>query len=227
MVASPPTSSAGLRGLGVSARRLRRPGGAAIDAVDDSQEDLRQLAKYAAATVPAARSRLVVDRPAQNALSFYLHGRDVPVEHVAAKGQMDVQQAYVAVGGARSFWWSRDEVLDIAPEELPPHWILTSEFAARKRPWRPSNLRVYYVGKPAADWYPLFEAEQLTPPSGVMPGLTETAYPDGFDRRAVARCRADHPGHRQLDRACRPRELAVERLAARRGRSVHVRIELG
>ena len=194
---------------------------------DDSQEDVRQLAAYAASTVPAAGSRLAVDRPAQNALSFYLHGRGVIVEHVAAKGHRDVQQAYVAVGGARSFWWSRDEVLDVAPEEVPPHWILTYEVATRKRPWRPSNLRVYYVGEPPADWYPLFEAGQLHaavwrhawPDGNGVPGGLRSAGRDG-------RRRADHSGHRQLDSAART-EAGVERLAARRGRRVHVRIDLG
>ncbi|MPZ20806.1 MAG: hypothetical protein GEV06_23285 [Luteitalea sp.] len=112
---------------------------------DDSQRDVRELARYAKSTIANTNNRLVVDLPAHNALRFYLRDTRVAIEQIGQNQQADLRGCYVAVGGARSFWWSRDMVFDVAPEMLPPHWVLTYEVAGRKLPWRRSNLRVYYV----------------------------------------------------------------------------------
>lgn len=111
----------------------------------DSQQDVRELARYVKSTIARTNEPLAVDLPARNALLFY--ARDVPVaiERIGPNQHTDVEGGYIAVGGARSFWWSRELVLDVEPEAVPRHWILTYEVAGRKRPWRPSNLRVYYV----------------------------------------------------------------------------------
>jgi hypothetical protein len=152
---------------------------------DDSQQDVRELAKFAASTVAAAGSCIAADRPAQQALSFYMRGSTVPVEQIAVRGHRDIQRCYVAVGGSRSFWWSREEVLDIPSADVPPHWVLAYQVPARLAPWRPTNLRVYYAKEPPADWYELFDSLAAGPPAGVVPGVTETAHPDGFDGRAI------------------------------------------
>jgi hypothetical protein len=55
----------------------------------------------------------------------------------------EVSDAYIAVGGARSSWWSRQLVFDLAPESIPSHWHLTYQEHGKRLPWRPSNLRVY------------------------------------------------------------------------------------
>ena len=151
---------------------------------DDSQQDMRELARYAGSTIARAGGRLLVDLPAKNALTFYLRSTPVQVEQLRAGEQNDLRDCYVAVGGARSFWWSRDEVFDITPE-APPHWILTYQVPGAIRPWRPSNLRVYFVSEPSKDWYGLFDSPQALDPVPPLMGLTETAHGEAFGRQAV------------------------------------------
>ena len=74
---------------------------------------------------------------------FYLKNVSLTLELVTADRQLSLRDCYVAIGGARSFWWARDIVFDVPQEQLPPNWILAYEVAGQKRPWRPSNLRVY------------------------------------------------------------------------------------
>jgi 4-amino-4-deoxy-L-arabinose transferase-like glycosyltransferase len=151
---------------------------------DDSQEDLRALARYAGTTIAATGAGLALDRPAANALKFYLRS-PLRVTEVGPNQHMGLRRTYVAVGGARSFWWSRDEVLDVEAGVRPPHWILTYEVPGRPFPWRPSNLRVYYIGDAPMEWEALFDAPRAVTPAASPPGLTESAYPDGFDAKPV------------------------------------------
>jgi 4-amino-4-deoxy-L-arabinose transferase-like glycosyltransferase len=151
---------------------------------DDSQQDMRELARYAGTTIARAGGRLVVDLPASNALTFYLRSTPVQVEQLRAGAQNDLHDCYVAVGGARSFWWTRDLIFDILPE-APPHWILTYQVPGAIRPWRLSNLRVYFVSEPSKDWYALFDSPQVLDSVPTLIGLTETAHAEGFDRPAV------------------------------------------
>jgi hypothetical protein len=153
---------------------------------DDSQQDMRALARYASSTVARTGRRLVVDLPARNAMTFYL--RDVPVETAQFQSvrDSDLRQCYVAVGGARSFWWSRAEIADVDPATVPPHWILTYEVPGRARPWRLSTLRVYYVSEPAKGWYALADSPLAHHLEGASPGLTRTSFAGGFDGQPVA-----------------------------------------
>lgn len=153
---------------------------------NDSQQDMRELSRYAATTIARAGGRLVVDRPAKNALSFYLH--DVPVQTVEFQSSKDgdLRQCYVAVGGARSFWWSRTEIADVDPATVPPHWILTYEVPGRPRPWRPSTLRVYYVSEPPKDWYALLDSPQADRLDSASAGLTRSAFVGGFSGQPLA-----------------------------------------
>jgi hypothetical protein len=151
---------------------------------DDTQQDVRKLARYAATTIARAGAGLAVDRPAGNALKFYLRS-PLDVTTIAANQYMGLRHTYVAVGGARSFWWSRDEVVDVEPEARPPHWILTYEVSGRRLPWRPTNLRVYYVGDPPRDWETLFDIPKPSPAAASPIGLAEFAYPDGFTSKAI------------------------------------------
>jgi hypothetical protein len=153
---------------------------------DDSQQDMRELARYASTTVAHAGGRLVVDLPAKNAMTFYL--RDVPVETAQFQSILDsdLRQCYVAVGGARSFWWSRTEIADVDPASVPPHWILTYEVSGRPRPWRPSTLRVYYVSEPAKDWYTVLDSPLANHLEGTAAGLTRSSFADGFEGQPVA-----------------------------------------
>ena len=153
---------------------------------DDSQQDMRELARYASSTVARAGGRLVVDLPAKNAMSFYL--RDVPVQTAQFQSILDsdLRHSYVAVGGARSFWWSPAEIADVDPSTVPPHWILTYEAPGRPRPWRLSPLRVYYVSEPSKDWFALFDSpvvKHLEQPSA---GLTRSSFAPGFEAQPLA-----------------------------------------
>jgi 4-amino-4-deoxy-L-arabinose transferase-like glycosyltransferase len=154
---------------------------------DDSQQDMRELAMYARSTLSRTGQTLAVDRPAANALSFYLRGAPVKVTSVGRLDRMELRNCYVAVGGARSFWWSRDEVIDITREAAPPYWVLAYEVAGRPFPWRPSNLRVYYVGEPPANWFLPFDAPLESVPEPLVAGLIHTAHPDGFDTPGLVR----------------------------------------
>lgn len=153
---------------------------------DDSQQDMRELARYARSTLSRTGQTLAVDRPAANALSFYLRSEAVKVTPIGRGDRMELRNCYVAVGGARSFWWSRDEVIDLL-RGAPPHWVLAYEVAGRPLPWRPSNLRVYYVGEAPANWFLPFDAPLESVPEPVMAGLTHTAHPDGFDTPGLVR----------------------------------------
>lgn len=116
----------------------------------DSQEDVRALARYAESTLLRAGRPLAVDLPAKNALAFYLQDVPLAMVEVDRSAYRDLRQCYVAVGGARSFWWARDHILDVSAELTPPNWILTYERPAPARAWRSSNLRVYFVSQPSA-----------------------------------------------------------------------------
>jgi hypothetical protein len=162
---------------------------------------MRELAGYASTTVAHAGGRLVVDLPAKNAMTFYL--RDVPVETAQFQSILDsdLRQCYVAVGGARSFWWSRTEIADVDPATVPPHWILTYEVSGRPRPWRPSTLRVYYVSEPAKDWYTLLDSPLANHLEGASAGLTRSSFADGFEGQPVAVDRSQPIG--DIDNATR------------------------
>jgi 4-amino-4-deoxy-L-arabinose transferase-like glycosyltransferase len=152
---------------------------------NDSQQDMRELARYAGSTIARTGGRLAVDLPAKNALAFYLRASGVDIEEVSANQLKDLRQCYVAVGGGRSFWWSPDQVVDINSDAPPPHWILRYEVRARKRPWRSSNLRVYYVSEPLEGLVPTVRFATGGPLAPVLAGLAQAAYPDGFDGNAV------------------------------------------
>ena len=153
---------------------------------DDSQQDMRDLARYASTTIVRANGCLVVDLPAQNAMSFYL--RDVPVKTARFDSieHSDLRHCYVAVGGARSFWWSPAEIADVEPTMVPPHWILTYEVARRPRPWRSSTLRVYYVNEPPKEWYALLDSPLADHLEASSPGLTRTSFAGGFEQQPLA-----------------------------------------
>ena len=149
---------------------------------DDSQQDMRELARYARGTLSRSGQTLAVDRPAANALSFYLRGSPVTVTRIGRGDRAELRDCYAAVGGARSFWWSRDEVLDVPHDAVPPHWVLAYEVPGRRMPWRPSNLRIYYVGEPSPDSFGRFDSPLESVPQPAAPGLVLAAYPDGFER---------------------------------------------
>jgi 4-amino-4-deoxy-L-arabinose transferase-like glycosyltransferase len=151
---------------------------------DDSQRDMRELARYAASTIAHAGGCLAVDLPAKNALTFYLRSTPVQPQQIPDRNVTELRNCYIAAGGARSFWWSRDQVFDIAAEP-PPHWILTYQVPAPIRPWRASTLRVYFVNEPPASWYSLFDAPQRLDPAPERTGLTEIGYTDRFDGRPL------------------------------------------
>lgn len=141
---------------------------------DDSQQDMRALGEYAAATIQRTHRALAVDMPASASLQFYLRGIAVPLASFAGTPPED---SYVAVGGARSFWWSRDLVFDVPPQRVPANWVLAYEVPGRRMPWRPTNLRVYYVGAS-----PEFAVKPLRADSaGCQAGLRELSYPTGFE----------------------------------------------
>jgi hypothetical protein len=160
---------------------------------NESQQDMRELARYARSTISRTNKRLAVDLPARNALLFYL--RDVPVglDELGPNQLAELGDCYVAVGGARSFWWSRTLVVDLERETVPAHWALTYEVPARIRPWRPSILRVYYVNEPPKEGYAVFDAPQPPPPTPLLEGLEQAAYPDGFAGKAVASAGGEIP----------------------------------
>jgi hypothetical protein len=151
---------------------------------DDSQQDMRELARYAESTVLPTRRALAVDIPALNSLAFYL--KDKPVQLELVGEQLELRECYVAVGGARSFWWSRDLVFDPDEKDLPRNWTPAYEVSGQKRPWRPSNLRVYYAASPNKEAYALFDEPLSGPPSPVTAGLSQAGYPGGFDAGATS-----------------------------------------
>jgi uncharacterized membrane protein YhaH (DUF805 family) len=152
---------------------------------DDSQQDMRELAQYIESTIAASGHGLAVDLPARNALAFYSRSAPVEIQQIAADHPAELRDCYVAVGGARSFWWSRDRVFDITAQ-APPHWTLTYQVSGKVRPWRPSSLRVYFVNEPSSDWYAVFDSPQALDPPPTLTGLATMAYREGFDRKAVA-----------------------------------------
>jgi hypothetical protein len=111
---------------------------------NDSQQDLRALGSYARFTIAPAGKRLGVDVPARNALAFYLDRTPVSIETLEQDKVRDFAGGYIAVGGARSFWWSREFTLRMSGD-VPRDWVLTYEVPGTRRPWRDSPLRVYYV----------------------------------------------------------------------------------
>jgi hypothetical protein len=152
---------------------------------NDSQQDMRDLAHYARSTIAGTGKPLFVDQPAMNALPFYL--RDVavtlkPIEHTRDSHSHD---GYIAVGGARSFWWSPSLIFDVPPNLVPTHWILAWELPAASTPWRRSNLRVYYLGESAAGAKATAEAPRPAPPGSMPDGLSESIFPDGFQGREL------------------------------------------
>jgi hypothetical protein len=148
---------------------------------DDSQRDVRALARYVRSTLVAAGKPLFVDVPARNALLFYLTGASASIDEIRSSDTLEISDAYIAVGGARSSWWSRELVFDLAPESVPSHWHLTYQENGKRLPWRPSNLRVYYVGGRAKASYPLFDTAQPRPSGDLEPGFWQTLYRNGFD----------------------------------------------
>ena len=140
---------------------------------DDSQQDMRALAAYADSTIAQTGAPLAVDMPADASLQFYLRGVALARVPIA---QQPLEGAYVAVGGARGFWWSRDLVFDPPPGEIPAHWVLAYTAPGRKVPWRPSELRVFYVGPHSHIFItPLNEGR-----AGCQPGLRQLPFPGGF-----------------------------------------------
>jgi hypothetical protein len=117
--------------------------------INDSQNDVRALARYAESTIQRTGKRLGVDVPARNSLLFYLREVPVPLVALEAKDVPAFSDGYLAVGGSRSFWWSKDLALTLAADQVPPSWVTTLEVPGKAMPWRPSPLRVYYV-PPAA-----------------------------------------------------------------------------
>jgi 4-amino-4-deoxy-L-arabinose transferase-like glycosyltransferase len=152
---------------------------------NDSQQDVRELARYAASTVVATHKPLAVDVPARNALQFYLKNVPLALELVTADRQSNLHDCYVAIGGARSSWWAQDMVFDVPQEHLPPNWILAYEVTGEKRPWRPSNLRVYYVADPPEESHAVFSPPSPNPTALVERGLSEARYPNGFEMPAI------------------------------------------
>ena len=147
---------------------------------DDSQRDVRALARYVRSTLVSTGKPLFVDVPARNALLFYLTGTPALMEDIRRSDMLDISDAYVAVGGSRSSWWSRQEVFDLAPESVPSHWHLAYQENGKRLPWRPSALRVYYAGERAKSSYSLFDTPQSLPSGDLEPGFWQTAYPNGF-----------------------------------------------
>jgi len=114
----------------------------------DSQRDVRELARFAAETVVPAGKCLAIDEPAHRALGFYLRGAAIRFKVIRSIQPEELGDCYVALGGARSFWWSHDEVVDITDDRVPTDWRLVYRLPWRKQPWRLSALRVYYVPPP-------------------------------------------------------------------------------
>lgn len=153
---------------------------------DDSQRDVRTLALYAKSTIAATGKPLAADMPAANALGFYLRGTKAQVERVGRGNYLQVSDAYVAVGGARSFWWAHDQVFDVRADAPPGHWLLTYQVPGEPRPWRRSTLRVYYAAGPDGNATNASILPTSTPPSSVpQRGLRLTAHAQGFDTPGV------------------------------------------
>jgi 4-amino-4-deoxy-L-arabinose transferase-like glycosyltransferase len=112
---------------------------------NDSQQDLRALGAYARSTVAPTGKRLGVDVPARNALAFYVDRTPIQLESLEQDDVQDFAGGYIAVGGARSFWWSKEFTLRMPRQDVPDDWVLTFEVPGTRRPWRDSSLRVYYV----------------------------------------------------------------------------------
>lgn len=148
----------------------------------DSQRDMRELAEFAASTVLPSNRSLVVDPPARTALSFYLRDTLSALDLITFHESLESRESYVAVGGARPMWWTREQVLDLAWERVPSHWVLTYEVNGAPRPWRPSNLRVYYVPRISKDEI----AELLTPASASTAPVERDLRPLSLSIRAGA-----------------------------------------
>ena len=146
---------------------------------NDSEQDMRALGDYVVGTIANTGKALAVDTPARTSLQF--HARTHSIQLVSAAASLSAD-SYVAVGGARSFWWSRGLVFDVDVSEVPRHWVLAYEVPGLKVPWRPSNLRVYHVGGLSANAYPIVAPVVAESLRCRRPGLREMHYPAGFDR---------------------------------------------
>jgi 4-amino-4-deoxy-L-arabinose transferase-like glycosyltransferase len=111
----------------------------------DSQRDVRDLARFAASAIAPSGKCLALDEPAYRALAFYLRDTPICFKVIRAIQSEDLRDCYVALGGARSFWWSHESVVDAADNRVPAAWRLVHRLDASPRPWRLSSLRVYYV----------------------------------------------------------------------------------
>jgi hypothetical protein len=151
---------------------------------DDSQEDMRALARYADGTIKPTGRPLVVDLPASNSLEFYLRKTPIPIRRIATTDPHSMAGSYVVAGGARSFWWANGLSFDVRPETPPNGWILTYENPGLRRPWRPSNLRVYYVTETPSE-VPLFD-DPVPAPVTFLRGLAMTTYGSGFGKPPTA-----------------------------------------
>jgi hypothetical protein len=168
----------------------------------DSQMDVRELARYAASTIRSSGKILMADMPARNALSFYLRDGGVNVELLQGDPPAD---SYIAIGGARSFWWSSEMISDIDPAQVPPNWVLAYAAEGRRAPWRRSNLRVYYVGEPREESFSLFDDPAAPRSDCPRAGLHEVAFGAGFDHPGVDRLVAAIPDIDNLTRLSAPR----------------------
>jgi hypothetical protein len=144
---------------------------------NDSQQDMRALGDYVDGTIASTGKALGVDTPARTSLEFY--ARTSSIQLVPAAASLSAG-SYVAVGGARSFWWASNLVFDVDVSQVPDHWVLAYEVPGLKAPWRRSNLRVYYVG--ASPAYPPVAPVIREGLGCRRPGLREMRYPAGFDR---------------------------------------------
>jgi 4-amino-4-deoxy-L-arabinose transferase-like glycosyltransferase len=140
---------------------------------DDSQQDMRALAEYASTTIKPSHRGLSVDRPASTSLQFYLHDGGVPITLLEHQPPDD---SYVAIGGARSFWWSNTLTFDVRDENVPAPWVLTYRVSGRRAPWRRSDLRVYYVRRTPIVIRPV--RDDVT--GCTHEGLRQVSHPDGF-----------------------------------------------
>lgn len=140
----------------------------------DSLNDMRALAGYISTTIKPTRRIVSVDGPANSSLQFLLWGGGVPLTSIEQKPPED---SYVVVGGARSAWWDHGLVFDVRPENVPTNWVLTYVVPGLRVPWRPTDLRVYYVGGTPPAYIDPVSSES---PLCQRRGLQQTLYPAGF-----------------------------------------------
>lgn len=112
---------------------------------DDSQRDMRDLARYTTPLLRKSNRLLVTDVPAHTSLSFYQINEHLDDRVADLDTVKELKDCYVAVGGARSFWWTPALTFDPV---VPPDWVLLHEIKRPLTPLRSSTLRVYYVAGP-------------------------------------------------------------------------------